>query len=210
MIKPTAQGIVDAALETLRAEGFAGATSRAIARRGGFNQALVFYYFGSLEGLLLAALERASNERLERYRPAVANVHTLDELIPAMADLWEQDKAAGHVRVVSQMVAGAVNRPELAGRVVALMEPWVELARETVERVLPPVVPSREAADAIVTFYLGVNLMTNLDPGAERADAFFAKARELAPLLEPLLGLLSASAGSRDRPSTSPGPASAT
>src|ERR671938_1430137 len=109
MTKPTAQAIVDAALETMKAEGFAGATSRAIARRGGFNQALVFYYFGSLEGLLLAAVERASEERLARYRPAVADVKTLDELIPVMAELWEQDKGSGHVRVISQMVAGAVN-----------------------------------------------------------------------------------------------------
>jgi AcrR family transcriptional regulator len=194
MTKPTAQTIVEAALETIKAEGFAGATSRAIARQGGFNQALVFYYFGSLEGLLLAAVERASEERLARYRPAVADVQTLDELIPVMAKLWEQDKAAGNVRVVSQMVAGAVNRPELAGRVVELMEPWLELARETVERVLPPVVPAREAADAIVTFYLGVNLMTNLDPTSERVDAFFAKARELAPLVAPLIALVSASA----------------
>jgi AcrR family transcriptional regulator len=190
MTKPTAQTIVDAALETLKSEGFAGATSRAIARRGGFNQALVFYYYGSVEGLLLAAVEQASEERLARYRPAVANVQTLDELIPVMAELWEQDKASGNVRVVSQVTAGAVNRPELAGRVVELMEPWVELARQTVERVLPPVVPAREAADAIVTFYLGVNLMTNLDPASERVGAFFAKARELAPLAAPLIALL--------------------
>jgi AcrR family transcriptional regulator len=210
MIKPTAEGIVTAALETLRTEGFAGASSRAIARRGGFNQALVFYYFGSLEGLLLAALERASEERLARYRAAVDGIDSLDALVPAMADLWEQDKASGHVRVISQMVAGAVNRPELAERVVALMQPWVELAQATVERVLPAIVPAREAADAIVTFYLGVNLLTNLDPSTERADAFFAKARELAPLVAPLLAVLSASEGSPGRPATSPGPASAT
>src|SRR5438034_11812268 len=102
MIKPTAQTIVDAALETLREEGFAGATSRAIARRGGFNQALIFYHHGSVEALLLAALARTSEERLARYREAVGEVETLDELVPAMADLWEEDKAAGHVRVVSQ------------------------------------------------------------------------------------------------------------
>ena len=194
MTKPTAQTIVDAAQETLREEGFAGATTRAIARRGGFNQALVFYYFGSLEGLLLAALEQASEERLARYRAAVAGVDSIDALIPVMADLWEQDKASGHVRVISQMIAGAVNRPELNERVVALMQPWVELAQETVRRVLPPFVPAQEAADAIVTFYLGVNLMTNLDPTSERVDAFFAKARELAPLVAPLIALVGASA----------------
>jgi AcrR family transcriptional regulator len=210
MTKPTAQTIVEAALETIRREGFAGATSRAIARQGGFNQALVFYYFGSLEGLLLAALEQASEERLARYRTAVAGVDSLDVLIPVMADLWEDDKASGHVRTISQIVAGAVNRPELSERVLQLMQPWVDLAEETVRRVLPPFVPAREAADAIVTFYLGVNLMTNLDPATARADAFFAKARELAPLATPLLSLVSASAGTPDRPSTSPDPASAT
>src|SRR5213596_1328809 len=154
MIKPTAQTIVDAALETLREEGFAGATSRAIARRGGFNQALIFYHHGSLEALLLAALRQTSEARLARYRAAVAGVTTLDELIPTMVDLWEEDKAAGHVRVVSQMVAGSVNRPELARGIVALMESWIELAEATVARVLPEPLPVREAAYAIVVFYL--------------------------------------------------------
>src|SRR5207253_9737546 len=123
--------IVDAAVETLREQGFADATSRAIARRGGFNQALIFYYFGSLEGLLLEALRQVSEERLARYRAAVADVHTLDELVPVMADLWEQEKASGHVRTVSQLVAGAVNRPGLSAHVIEVMEPWFELARET-------------------------------------------------------------------------------
>jgi AcrR family transcriptional regulator len=190
MTKPTAQGIVESAIATVREEGFADATSRAIARRGGFNQALIFYYFGSIEGLLLEALRQVSEERLDRYRTAVGEVETLDELVPVMAELWEQDKATGHVRMVSQLVAGAVNRPELSGHVVEVMEPWFELARKTCARVLPPIVPAKEAADAIVTFYLGVNLMTNLDPTSERIDAFFHKARELAPLAEPLLATL--------------------
>lgn len=209
MIKPTAQALVDATLETLKAEGYAGATSRAIAGRAGVNQALVHYYFGSVESLLVAALEQASRERLERYERAVADVSSLDALIPVMADLWEQDKASGHVRVVSQMVAGAVNRPELAARIVELMEPWVELAERTVGAVLPPLAPPRETAFGIVTFYLGVNLMTNLDPTAARVGDFFRAAREAAPLAGALLALVpSASAGTPGPRSTSPDPAS--
>src|SRR5213593_614366 len=122
MIKPTAQTIVDAALETLRDEGFAGATSRAIARRGAFNQALIFYHFGSLEGLLTATLKEASEARLDRYREVVGPISTLEELVRAMVDLREEDKAAGHVQVVAQVIAGSANRPELAAAVVALME----------------------------------------------------------------------------------------
>jgi AcrR family transcriptional regulator len=190
MIKPTAQTIVEAALKTLQTAGFAGATSRAIARTGGFNQALIFYHYGSLEALLLAALQRTSDERLARYREAVGGIDTLDELIPVLADLWEEDKASGHVQVVSQFVAGSLNRPELSRRIVELMEPWIELAEETVGRVFPAGLPVPELAYGVVTFYLGVNLMTHLDAEHARTDALFARARELAPLLGPLLGSL--------------------
>src|SRR5262245_23623469 len=118
MIKPTAQTIVKAALETLREDGFAGASSRAIARRGGFNQALIFYPFGSVDSALMAATAQLSDERLARYREVVEPIGTLEELVPAMADLWKEDEAAGHVRVVAQVIAGSANRPELARQVL--------------------------------------------------------------------------------------------
>ena len=118
MIKSSAQGtrrqIVEAALATLKEEGFAGATSRAIARRGGFNQALIFYHFGSLDGLLLAALDATSAARLARYRAAVAEARTLEDLAEVAARIYEEDRDSGHVKVVSQMVAGSLARPALA------------------------------------------------------------------------------------------------
>src|SRR5437868_3468971 len=125
--------IAAAAFETLRTEGFAGASSRAIARRGGFNQALIFYHFGSLEALLLAALRRTSEERLARYRERVAESAAVEELVPVLGELHAEDRATGHMRVVAQMVAGSLNRPELARGMLASMEPWVDLAEETLE-----------------------------------------------------------------------------
>src|SRR4051795_3299550 len=110
MTKATAQDkratrdqILEATLETLREEGFPGATSRAIARRGGFNQALVFYYFGSLDGLLLAALDATSERRLTRYRAAVEQAETLEQLLLATAEVYREDRESGHMTVVSQL-----------------------------------------------------------------------------------------------------------
>ena len=64
----TQDRIVEAALDTLKEEGFQGATARSIAKRGDFNAALIYYYFGSVNELLLEALDATSESRIARYR----------------------------------------------------------------------------------------------------------------------------------------------
>lgn len=189
MTKSSAQTrgrILEAALESLREEGFAGATSRAIATRGGFNQALIFYHYGSLDSLLLAALEHTSLARLAQYRETVGEVKTLDELLVVARRLYEEDRESGHMTVVSQMIAGSVARPELAPSVLAAMQPWHELAEETISRLVPPLVPARELAYAVVTFYVGVNLLAHLAPDDDRLAGLFESAERTAPLLADL------------------------
>jgi len=179
--------IVEAALETLKREGFAGATSRAIARAGGFNQALVFYHFGSLNSLLLAALDHTSGERLERYRKAVDEADSLHDLVALVVQAHAEEREGGHATVVAQMIAGSVARPELAPEVVARVEPWVDLCEEALAKGfgllgVPPPVPPAELAYALATFYLGVNLLTHLDE-SRRIDAVFGRLQALAPVL---------------------------
>jgi hypothetical protein len=71
--------------------------------------------------------------------------------------------------------------------VIELLEPWVALAEATFERILPAGLPTKDIAYGTVVWYLGVNLMTHLDPEGGRADALFARGREWAPLVAPLL-----------------------
>jgi hypothetical protein len=88
------------------------------------------------------------------------------------------------------MVAGSIARPELAKGVLERMEPWVELCEEAIRKVLArsPLegLPVPELAYALVSFYLGTNLLTHLD-GAPRTAALFERAEELAPMLASLL-----------------------
>jgi AcrR family transcriptional regulator len=186
--RSTRRQIVEAALETLKSDGFAGATSRAIARRGGFNQALIFYHFGSVDALLLAALDRTSEERLTRYRCAVDEAETAEDLLAVAARVYAEDRDSGHMTVVSQMIAGSVARPELAPAIVARMEPWIQLCEDALAKAdaelgVAQLVPLRELAYAVVTFYLGVNLLTHLDEDRTRTDALFARLDALAPLV---------------------------
>ena len=188
----TRNQILRAAFDTLEDKGFAAATSRAVAERGGFNQALVFYYFGSMDALLLAALDWTNERRLNAYRAALADAKTLDEVLATAARLFEEDRESGHVTVVSQMIAGSVARPELAPETLKRMQPWLELCEQTLERVLgtsplAQALPTRDLAYAIVNFYLGANLLTHLEGDRARADELLARLRELEPLASGLL-----------------------
>ncbi|MCA1727521.1 MAG: TetR family transcriptional regulator, partial [Actinobacteria bacterium] len=101
----TRERILEATLETIREEGFADASARAIARRGGFNQALIFYHFGSLANLLVEAFARTSEEQVERYRAAAEGVSSLTGLVEIARRLHQEDAAEGHVAVVTQLMA---------------------------------------------------------------------------------------------------------
>ena len=88
------------------------------------------------------------------------------------------------------MVAGSLARPELAPEIAKRMEPWLEFAEEALGKVtkgtvLEAAVPLPDLAYAVVTYYLGVNLLANLDP--ERSRAEFERAVDLAGLAGRLL-----------------------
>ncbi len=188
----TKQRIVSAALETIKEEGFAGTSARSIARRGGFNQALIFYHFGTLNDLLLAALDHTSSERMTRYREAVQGVSEVLDLVRVATDLYREDLESGHITVVSEMIAGSLARPDLAPEVVARMDPWVDFAEERIRDVLvrmgmESVIPARTAAFAVVSMTFGVNLLSHLDEDNSRAEALFEMASRLAQVFLPMV-----------------------
>ncbi|MGI8511696.1 MAG: TetR/AcrR family transcriptional regulator [Solirubrobacteraceae bacterium] len=189
MATDTRNKIVNAAFEALRTRGFAGASARNIAALAGVNPGLIFYYFGSVDELLLAALRETSEARLERHRAAAAAVGTAGELVTLLRRIYREDAESGQVRVVCEMVAGSVARPELGREVMALMEPWVALAELAVERVLgdspvAAIASPHELALAAVTFYLGANLLAHLQGESEAIDGLLAAGERAAGLLD--------------------------
>lgn len=189
----TRERVIAAAVETLKTEGFAGASARAIARAGDFNQALVFYYFGSVNDLLLAALDATSTERMARYREVVSTVDTLPELIRVATEIHREDLDGGHIAVLAEMMAASTTFPELRPEITARIEPWIVFAQEAIERHLEgspfaSMVPSGDAAFAIVALYLGIEMLAHLDGEGARTESLFASGERMAALLGPLLG----------------------
>jgi AcrR family transcriptional regulator len=204
----TKERIIAAAVQTLREEGFAGTSARSIARHGGFNQALIFYHFGSVLDLLVAVLETMSADRLAQYRAAIADVPDLRTALSTARQQYETDVREGHITVLVELVAGASSAPQLGPEIVRCMEPWIGFAEESIAGFLggtplATIIPTREAAHALLAIYLGMELLDHLDPEADTSGPLFHVAERMLGAVEPFLG----SRARTSQPSRRPPPA---
>ena len=197
----TRAALVAGAIEALREVGFAGASARQIARRAGCNQALIFYHFGSVPDLLIAALEEISARRMDAYRTLLDRTGSIADLVDAARAIFIEDLDAGHVTVLVEMISGAQSVPGLGERVKACLEPWRDFAETAVREVLasaPIQVPAGQVAHALVAGILGLELLAHLDSDRSSGLALFDQARTIGDLLDrlrPLAGLLNLKQG---------------
>ncbi len=188
----TRSRMITAALATIRNDGIASVSARAIARTGGFNQALIFYHFGSVDGLLVAASRAESERRSALYAERLSGVASLPELVRVARDLHEEEAKHGSVAVLSQMLAGAATSPELAVGVRDGFDPWMALVEEAVTRVLEGtpyagIVPVEDLSFAIASMFLGMELITGLQPERSRDASLLTTLEALATLVDALL-----------------------
>lgn len=163
----TQEQLVTAAFETLRADGFSQASARAIAGRAGCNPALIFYYFSSVNDLLVAALRRSSETQLSAYEETLAGVDTVEGLVAAVQERLRNDVESGHVKVLNELVGATASDPALREAVLSLVTPWLELTERTLRRILgesglAALVPADQMAFAIVSLFLGMELLSGL------------------------------------------------
>ena len=190
----TRQLLVEAAITTLKVDGFAGASARAIAERAGSNQGLIFYHFGSVANLLLAALDAVSAERLARYGTVVDRAGSLPELVEAATAVFREDLDAGNVTVLAEMIAGASTTPGLGTEVAARIGSWTSFTERAIAETLrdSPLggfLPASDVAYGIVALYLGLEMLSHLEGDRTPAMALFAHAAQIAGLLSALSGV---------------------
>jgi AcrR family transcriptional regulator len=186
----TRQRIIDAALETVRSDGFADTTARAIARHGDFNQALIFYHFGSVDELLMEAFGQVSERQVARYREAVAKVTSLTDLVTIARGLHDEDMADGSVTAVTQLMAAATD-PERGEMLLDRFDEWINLVEQALQQAaggspMAAMVPPREAAYAIASMFLGIELLSRLHPDRSEATAVFTMMESMAGLIDQL------------------------
>lgn len=171
----TRERLVTAATTLLARDGFAAATARGIGAEADCNPALVFYHYGSLNELLLEALDASNEQSLSRYRDALAGADSVRDLIAVVRDLYPEDHRSGHITLMAQLVAGGIVDRDLGRQVSRRVQPWLELTRDALHQALPVPLrrrfPSDDVSYLIVAAALGAELLATLadDHGRNRA-----------------------------------------
>jgi len=80
-----AQRIVDAMRKSVARRGSAGSTFDHVSREAGVSRGLLHYYFGTKEQLLVEAVRRECELRLERLEGQLAAAQTADDFMSVMA-----------------------------------------------------------------------------------------------------------------------------
>ncbi len=176
------QALMDAAERLLVELGYAGITTRNLAKEAGVNHGLVHYYFGSMENLFAETLERFTERLIERQRAMYqADIPFIEKWRTAMRYL-EEDLASGYQKVWLELQALAWNRPDLRGRVARVNTEWRAVLTEAFsEAMLEYRVDGGEfGVDAIVSLVMTFNEGIIL----ERHCGIFDGQRELLGVID--------------------------
>jgi AcrR family transcriptional regulator len=88
-----AQRIVDAMRRSVARRGSAGSTFDHVSREAGVSRGLLHYYFGTKEQLLVEAVRRDCELRLERLQAQLSTAQTPDDFIGLMAQSLQETVA---------------------------------------------------------------------------------------------------------------------
>ncbi|MCW1427786.1 TetR/AcrR family transcriptional regulator [Novosphingobium sp. JCM 18896] len=107
--------MLDGAEHILREEGHAKLTSRRIAEQIGVKQRLVYYYFHTMDDLIVAMFRRSSERDLRQQREVSAAPMPLRRL-------WELAAYSHDARLISEYMALANRIPDLKAEVIKFID----------------------------------------------------------------------------------------
>lgn len=164
--------LLDAAEELLAKSGYRETTTRAVGTLAGVNHTLIYHYFDSLDGLLVALSQRVHQEVMEQERARLA-VRPF-----RLRDYWYAGHPSERVLKVWFELSSTLfaSRPDLRPPLLDLREESLQLLIDAIEdgvaagsMVLAPGVTARGVAELSWVLQNGVWLKRLI--GEERGDA---------------------------------------
>ena len=185
--------ILDAAHRCLAAKGYGALSVREIARDAGVNHALINYYFGTKDRLVIAVLDEANRKLLQRQRTMYASPGGFAAKWAEARRFYEDDLASGFVRVQAELYAASLSNPELREQFLPRIQAWKQVVLEATREALRtyrPQLPPAFSAEAIATliseFWIGMEFARLIGDEDERArhEAVLDAVEQLLATLE--------------------------
>jgi AcrR family transcriptional regulator len=158
--------ILDAAYRRLAQEGYAALSIREIAKDAGVNHALINYHFRSKDQLVIAVLDEANRQLLERQQRMYAEPTSFAAKWAEARRFYEADLASGFVRVQAELWAASMANPDLREKFLPRILAWKSVVLGGVREALAALdtsgtkLPAPFTADVIATwiteFWLGM------------------------------------------------------
>lgn len=178
--------LIEATIEIILEEGYAAATSRKVAARAGVKQALVYYYFPTMDDLFLAVVRGGAEVTLERQRRA------LEENDPLRA-LWLVSGDARATKLNTEFMALANHRKVVSAELKVSSERVRDIEAAAVAMVLRSRGVDLEKYPPIVMSMILTGAARNLRN--EEAVGVTAGHAELTAFVEAMIGEFDSGSG---------------
>ena len=197
----TRQRILDAAFNCLVVRGYASLSVRDIAKDAGVNHALISYYFGGKDRLVIAVLDEANRRLLHRQQQLHDTPVGFAEKWAIARRFYDSDLASGFVRVQAELWAASLSNVELREQFLPRIQAWKQLVLDGVREALqayqvdlPPAFSAEAIATLLSEFWLGMEFSQLIGASGETArhdatlDAIEALLRMLDARIAPVSG----------------------
>ena len=128
--------ILEAAFRRRAREGYAALSMREIAKDAGVNHALINYHYRSKDQLVIAVLDAANRQLLERQHRMYRDASGFAEKWAAAREFYKSDLASGFVRVQAELWAASLSNPGLREKFMPRILAWKQVVLEGVTEAL--------------------------------------------------------------------------
>ena len=132
----TAERILQAAHRRLAIDGYARLNMRDIAAEAKVNHALIHYYFGSKDQLVIAVLDEANRRLIERQTQMYNTPGDFAAKWAQARAFYEEDLASGFVRVQMELWAAGLSNEALRENFVPRIMEWRRVIESAVRDAL--------------------------------------------------------------------------
>lgn len=176
--------ILEAAFRRLATEGYAALSTREIARDAGVNHALISYHFHGKDALVIAVLDEANRQLLQRQQAMYAEPGDFSAKWAQARRFYRDDLASGFVRVQAELWAAALADPALREKFLPRIRAWKKVVADGVADAvatlescgvaLPPPFSAEVISCWISEFWLGMEFSDLLGDRAGHTAALDA------------------------------------